>query len=93
MLIHVEQAAAPDLEAAAAVIMSELTGGTGAGGGSRQAVRLADLPARRVMGAFPAAGAIQQIDAVVTVEKGRVNRRVAGRSVQVSLTVAPRASK
>ena len=72
MLVHFEQAAAPDLDAAAAVIMTELTGGSGAGGASQQAVRLAGLPARRVMGSFQAGGTTQQIDALVTVEGGRV---------------------
>ena len=72
MLVHVERAASADLDAATGMIMFELTGGSGAAGGSESHVQLGGLPARRVQGGFDAAGATQQIDALVAVDHALV---------------------
>jgi cytochrome c biogenesis protein CcmG, thiol:disulfide interchange protein DsbE len=72
MLVHVERAASADLDAATGMIMFELTGGSGAAGGSESHVQLGGLPARRVRGGFDAAGATQQIDALVAIDHGLV---------------------
>jgi cytochrome c biogenesis protein CcmG/thiol:disulfide interchange protein DsbE len=71
MLVHLEPAASADLTATAGVVMFELTGGSGASGGSESDGTLAGLPARRARGGFDAGGATQRIDALVAVESGR----------------------
>ncbi|HEY4027898.1 MAG TPA: TlpA disulfide reductase family protein, partial [Candidatus Dormibacteraeota bacterium] len=70
LLVHVGHARSTDLDAATGAVMFDLTGGNGAAGGSMSATTLAGRPARRVGGAFDAAGATQQIEAVVTLDGG-----------------------
>lgn len=71
LLVHVGRARSPDLAVATGAAMFDLTGGGGASGGSESATTLAGHPARLVEGTFAAAGARQQIEAVVMVEGGR----------------------
>jgi thiol-disulfide isomerase/thioredoxin len=71
LLVHVGRARSADLGAATGAAMFDLTGGSGAAGGSDTATTLAGRAARRVLGGFEAAGAMQRIEAVVMVEGGR----------------------
>jgi thiol-disulfide isomerase/thioredoxin len=70
LLVHVGRARSADLGAATGAAMFDLTGGSGAAGGSESATTLAGRTARRVQGGFEAAGAMQRIEAVVMVDGG-----------------------
>jgi len=71
LLVHVGHARSADLTVATGAVVFDLTGGSGAAGGSESATTLAGRPARQVRGGFEAAGAMQAIQAVVAVEGGR----------------------
>jgi thiol-disulfide isomerase/thioredoxin len=71
LLVHVGRARSTDLDTATGAVVFDLTGGSGAAGGSESPTTLANRPARRVIGGFAAAGAMQRIEAVVMVEGGR----------------------
>jgi thiol-disulfide isomerase/thioredoxin len=71
LLVHIGHARSTDLDVAAGAAMFDLTGGSGAAGGGATGTTLAGRPARWVRGGFEAAGAMQQIEAVVMVEGGR----------------------
>lgn len=71
LLVHFEQAVAKDLDSAAAVVMTELTGGSGARSGKQEKVTLSGRSARRVTGSFAAGGTTAQIDAIVTLDGDR----------------------
>lgn len=71
LLVHVGRAKSPDLDAATGAVVFDLTGGGGAAGGTEFGTTLDGRPARWVRGGFDAAGAVQQIDAVVMLEGGR----------------------
>src|SRR5262245_22730416 len=71
MLVHVEQAVSTDLRVVTGTILFDLTNGGGATGGRQDSVRLAGRPATRTLGRFTAAGALDEIEAYVTLEAGR----------------------
>lgn len=68
MLVHFGRAQTRDLNVAAGAVMFDLTGGSGAVGGSQTSTTLAGRPAREIRGSFYAAGASQQIEAVVMMD-------------------------
>jgi thiol-disulfide isomerase/thioredoxin len=70
MVVHFEQATSTQLDAAAAPVLAELTGGNGLTGGRLTAGRLAGHPAEHVTGQLTAAGQLQEIQAYVTIEGG-----------------------
>ncbi|MBJ7601329.1 MAG: hypothetical protein DLM67_15720 [Candidatus Nephthysia bennettiae] len=71
MLVHVEQAVSPDLDANTAVLLGELTHGSGVSKSLRAAAKLAERPAEKISGRFPAAGMTEGIEAYVMVESHR----------------------
>jgi thiol-disulfide isomerase/thioredoxin len=71
LLVHVGRAQSPDLDVAAGAVLFELTGGSGAAGGSQSTTTLSGRKARKVTGGFDAGGSVQRIQAVVMVEGGR----------------------
>ena len=71
MLVHVEQAVSPDLEANTAVLLGELTNGNGVSRSQEAAAKLAERPAKRISGRFPGQGTTEGIEAYVMVESGR----------------------
>jgi cytochrome c biogenesis protein CcmG/thiol:disulfide interchange protein DsbE len=70
LLVHVERARSADLSTVTGAAVFDLTGGGGASGGGETATTLGGLPARRVTGGFMAAGAGQQLEAVVAISRG-----------------------
>jgi cytochrome c biogenesis protein CcmG/thiol:disulfide interchange protein DsbE len=70
MVVHFEQATSTQLDAAAAPVIAELTGGTGMTGGRVTAGQLAGHPAERATGQIAAAGQQQEIEAYVTIAGG-----------------------
>jgi len=70
MVVHFEQATSTRLDAAAAPVLAELTGGNGMSGGRVTAGRLAGRPAEHVTGQLTAAGQQQGIQAYVTIDGG-----------------------
>jgi cytochrome c biogenesis protein CcmG/thiol:disulfide interchange protein DsbE len=72
MVVHFEQATSTQLDAAAAPVIAELTGGTGLTGGRVIAGRLAGHPAEHATGQLSAAGQQQEIQAYVTIDGGLV---------------------
>ncbi len=69
MLVHFGRAQSADLEAATGAVMFDLTGGSGAAGGSETNATMAGRPARAVSGMFEAGGTTQRIEAVVTIDR------------------------
>jgi cytochrome c biogenesis protein CcmG, thiol:disulfide interchange protein DsbE len=70
MVVHFEQATSTQLDAAAAPVLAELTGGTGMTGGRVTAGRLAGRPAEHATGQLTAAGQQLGIQAYVTIDGG-----------------------
>src|SRR5215831_12376236 len=68
LLVHVGLARSADLETATGAVVFDLTGGNGAAGGSESSTTLAERPALLVRGNFAANGAMQVIEAVVTID-------------------------
>jgi len=71
MVVHFEEATSTQLDAAAAPVIAELTGGTGLTGGRLTAGTLAGHPAEHAMGQVSAGGQQEEIEAYVTIDGGR----------------------
>jgi thiol-disulfide isomerase/thioredoxin len=70
-LIHYESATTQDLDAAAAIAMIELTGGTGGARTSSQDTVVAGLRGRQIIASFLAGGAVARIEVYVMVDPDR----------------------